>query len=159
MKIKSFKELLLISTISILTLVFSSTLLHAQGKMSEKEKYGGTLTIAAPFDARSLDSRYMATSVSENFGFEKIYDRLVDCSEVGSREVIPILAESWKQVDDVTWFVSLRKGVKFHNGKELTAEDVRKNIDWKINSKKYLQEKGWKPPRLRTYAELIKNSF
>jgi peptide/nickel transport system substrate-binding protein len=53
-----------------------------------------------------------------------MYDRLVDYSEGGAKDVNPMLAESWKQVDDVTWLVSIRKGVKFHNGDPLTAEDV-----------------------------------
>lgn len=37
---------------------------------------------------------------------------------------IPGLAESWEPSDDVkTWTFTIRKGVVFHNGKELTAED------------------------------------
>src|SRR6185312_5485007 len=42
----------------------------------------------------------------------------------GELEPFPQLATSWKRVDDKTVEVSLRKGVKFHNGDELTAEDV-----------------------------------
>ena len=40
----------------------------------------------------------------------------------------PSLAESWRQLDDVTWEFKLRKGVKFHNGHEFTAEAVRFTI-------------------------------
>ncbi|NHN31532.1 ABC transporter substrate-binding protein [Paenibacillus agricola] len=36
----------------------------------------------------------------------------------------PMLATEWKRVDDYTLDVTLRKGVKFHNGDELTAKDV-----------------------------------
>ncbi|UTV27797.1 ABC transporter substrate-binding protein [Photobacterium atrarenae] len=36
----------------------------------------------------------------------------------------PRLAESWERVDDTTFRFSLRKGVKFHSGNELTADDV-----------------------------------
>ncbi len=39
-------------------------------------------------------------------------------------EYKPLLAESFKWADDTTLEFKLRKGVKFHNGKELTAEDV-----------------------------------
>ncbi len=148
----NLRKLVLITGFSILTLVFSPPLLNAQKKVSEKEKYGGTLTIATPADAKSLDSRYLPGSATTCFGEEKIYDRLVDYSGKGAREVIPYLAESWKQVDDVTWLVNIRRGVKFHNGKELTAEDVWKNIDWKLNYGKYTKEKGWRPPRVRSYT-------
>lgn len=34
------------------------------------------------------------------------------------------LAESWEQVDDVTTRFTLRQGVKFHTGNEMTADDV-----------------------------------
>jgi peptide/nickel transport system substrate-binding protein len=38
--------------------------------------------------------------------------------------IVPGLAESWENVDENTWEFKLREGVKFHNGKELKAEDV-----------------------------------
>lgn len=37
----------------------------------------------------------------------------------------PALAESWRIVNDTTWEFKLRRGVKFHDGSELTAEDVK----------------------------------
>ena len=39
-------------------------------------------------------------------------------------EPFPQLATEWKRVDDETLDVTLRQGVKFHNGDEMTAEDV-----------------------------------
>lgn len=39
-------------------------------------------------------------------------------------EVIPGLATGWEQIDDITVEVTLRDGVKFHNGETLSAEDV-----------------------------------
>lgn len=45
-------------------------------------------------------------------------------------EAIPELAESWEPSDDATrWVFKLRKGVTFHNGKELAAEDVVYSIN------------------------------
>jgi peptide/nickel transport system substrate-binding protein len=38
---------------------------------------------------------------------------------------VPGLAESWRNVNDTTWEFKLRRGVKFHDGSELTAEDVK----------------------------------
>lgn len=38
--------------------------------------------------------------------------------------IIPGLAESWETVDPLTWRFNLRKGVKFANGNDFTADDV-----------------------------------
>src|ERR1700741_3656277 len=43
--------------------------------------------------------------------------------------VIPGLAESWSLVNNLTWEFKLRKGVKFHDGSEFTAEDLVWSLD------------------------------
>ncbi|MES2319610.1 MAG: ABC transporter substrate-binding protein [Pseudomonadota bacterium] len=43
--------------------------------------------------------------------------------------LIPGLAESWSLVNKLTWEFKLRKGVKFHDGSPLTAEDVAWSMD------------------------------
>jgi peptide/nickel transport system substrate-binding protein len=58
---------------------------------------------------------------------EHIFDKLVQM-DADSR-MIPGLATSWKAVDPTTWEFKLRKGVRFHDGSELTAEDVAYSID------------------------------
>jgi peptide/nickel transport system substrate-binding protein len=141
--------------------LFSSALaplaFGTQQQVPEKEKQGGTLIIAIPFDVKSMDSRYLPGSGSESFGQQQLYERMVEYAAVGTREIVPLLAESWKQVDDKTWIVNIRKGVKFHNGKEMTGEDVWKNMDWKLNSRKYLQEKGWRRPRVPSVFDPVKS--
>lgn len=42
----------------------------------------------------------------------------------GGVRLVPHLAESWKRIDPRTLEIKLRRGVKFHNGDELTADDV-----------------------------------
>jgi peptide/nickel transport system substrate-binding protein len=52
-----------------------------------------------------------------------VYERLVDVTP--NFEVVPELAESWESNEDGTeWTFHLREGVKFHDGTDLTAEDV-----------------------------------
>src|SRR4051812_3334259 len=53
-----------------------------------------------------------------------IFENLIARNLKSKLEPIPGLAESWKRIDDRTVELVLRKGVKFHNGDEMTSEDV-----------------------------------
>jgi peptide/nickel transport system substrate-binding protein len=53
-----------------------------------------------------------------------IYAGLIQLDTVGDLSPTPSLAESWKRIDAKTVEFKLRPGVKFHNGDEVTAEDV-----------------------------------
>ena len=44
-------------------------------------------------------------------------------------KVVPQLAESWKSLSDTTWEFKLRRGVKFHNGDDFTAKDVKFTLE------------------------------
>ena len=39
-------------------------------------------------------------------------------------EILPGLAEKWEQKDPKTWIFHLRRGVKWHDGSDFTADDV-----------------------------------
>lgn len=39
-------------------------------------------------------------------------------------ELAPSLAVSWKSIEPTVWEIKIRKGVKFHNGEEMSAEDL-----------------------------------
>lgn len=56
-----------------------------------------------------------------------MYDGLV--VRDSSMEVVPQIAESWEQLDTVTYDFILKKGIKFHNGDLLTAEDIKFTFD------------------------------
>ncbi|MBI3979996.1 MAG: hypothetical protein HY331_17625 [Chloroflexi bacterium] len=45
------------------------------------------------------------------------------------------LAESWKLLNDTTWQFKLKKAVKFHNGDELTADDVKYTVETMLDPK------------------------
>jgi peptide/nickel transport system substrate-binding protein len=63
---------------------------------------------------------------------EHIYDRLLD-RDAKTFKPKPMLAESWKIVNDTTWEFKLRKGVKFHNGEPFTAQSVKATIDYALD--------------------------
>jgi peptide/nickel transport system substrate-binding protein len=53
---------------------------------------------------------------------------------------VPALAESWNNPDNVTWRFFLRRDVKFHNGYNFTAEDVKFTIEYMKNYNYYKEE-------------------
>jgi peptide/nickel transport system substrate-binding protein len=56
-------------------------------------------------------------------------DTLIE-SDPFTGAAVPALAESWEpSADASTWTFKVRKGVQFHNGKELTAEDIVKTFE------------------------------
>ena len=84
------------------------------------------LRIALSSEPNSMDPHFHALAPNNNLAahmFEAL-TRFNSDSVLG-----PALAESWRLVDDTTWEFKLRKGVKFHDGSELTAEDVAWSLD------------------------------
>ncbi len=51
-----------------------------------------------------------------------VYESLVERGK--KLEILPSLAASWKQMSPTVWVFNLRKGVKFHDGSDFTADDV-----------------------------------
>ncbi len=83
----------------------------------------GTLTVAvATFgNERWLPNLYVG---AEDVVLKPLWENLLSRDSKGN--LIPMLAERWEVLDGArTWRFHLRKGVRFHNGSELTAEDVR----------------------------------
>ncbi len=94
---------------------------------SGAQKYGGTLTLGMIADIRRLDP-HRQTGNPTNQVLSLITESLVQLDENG--KISPGIAESWKASGDATEFTFfLRKGVMFHNGRELVADDVKKSYD------------------------------
>jgi peptide/nickel transport system substrate-binding protein len=87
---------------------------------------GGELTWAINQDPVNLIP-FGAVSTSNQWGKEFIYDSLLEWDK--DLLVQPALAESWETPDETTWIFHLRQGVKFHNGDEVTAADVKYSMD------------------------------
>ena len=84
------------------------------------------LKIAVAADITSMDPHFFNLFPNNNMA-EHIFDKLVLMDP--DSKMIPGIATSWKVIDPTTWDFKLRKGVKFHDGSELTAEDVAFSID------------------------------
>jgi peptide/nickel transport system substrate-binding protein len=83
--------------------------------------------VALNADAGSMDP-YKDNSVVGVQIQGHLYDPLVDYRGPDFKET-PLAAERWENRDPTTWRFILRKGIKFHDGKELTGEDVKFSIE------------------------------
>lgn len=84
------------------------------------------LRIALAADVSSLDPHFLNIAPNINLS-SHMFDTLV-MSDANGR-LVPGLAESWRAIDDTTWQFTLRRGVSFHDGSPLTADDVLFSLD------------------------------
>src|SRR5438105_6449326 len=83
---------------------------------------GGTYRRPLGHDPETLDPARITDIYSRSVS-QQIFDGLVQFDQ--TLTVAPALSEFWRASrDGLTWTFTLRKGVRFHNGREVTAEDV-----------------------------------
>lgn len=79
------------------------------------------LVVGLSTPVTALDPHFHNLTPNNNVA-DHVFDKLVH--KDAKEQLRPGLAESWKALDDTTWEFKLRKGVKWHDGGEFTAEDV-----------------------------------
>jgi peptide/nickel transport system substrate-binding protein len=100
---------------------------------SEQPKRGGTVTLAISRDLTIMNPLVDTTSTQRRIR-DLMFEPLLGIDLTGN--VQPGLAESWEvSKDGKLYTLRLRKGVKFHNGQEMTAEDVKFAMDYTMNPK------------------------
>jgi peptide/nickel transport system substrate-binding protein len=105
----------------------ATRLLIAAGMLAATTTFGlaQTLTIGVRGGPDSMDPHFTATGTHAE-ALKHVFDTLVWSGD--GLEIEPRLATSWKAVDPTTWEFKLRSGVKFHDGSDFTAEDVKFSI-------------------------------
>ena len=81
------------------------------------------LTIALDGAPKSLDPRYAVDANGMRLTQVLLFETLVQQDD--TLRIVPGLAESWTHPDETTWTLKLKEGVHFHDGSQLSAEDVR----------------------------------
>ncbi len=83
-----------------------------------------TLYSVTTGDTDTLDPAWNYESAGDAV-IQNIYEQLVTYNGTDATSFVPALAEKWEISDDgMTYVFHIRKGVKFHNGDEMTPEDV-----------------------------------
>ncbi len=97
----------------------------------DQPKRGGTLTFTTRKDLTMMNP-LVRTSSTDRALRDLMYEALLAMDLKGN--IRPNLAESWEISEDGELYtIQLRKGVKFHNGQEMTADDAKFAIDYTKN--------------------------
>lgn len=84
------------------------------------------LTIGVRAGPESIDPHYTATGTHAE-ALKHVFDTLTWSGD--KLQIEPRLALSWKAIEPSVWEFKLRPGVKFHDGSDFTAEDVKFSIE------------------------------
>ncbi|WP_267552057.1 ABC transporter substrate-binding protein [Rhizobium rhizogenes] len=124
-----FKSWLLRATTAAV-LAFMPLAAHA----SDQPKQGGDIIVTYKDDITTLDPAIGYDWVNWSM-IKSLFSRLMDY-EPGTAKLVPSLAESFTvSPDGQTYTFKLRTGVKFSNGREVVASDVKYSIERAVNPK------------------------
>lgn len=117
------KKVLFIFLALVLTLSFvlsgcSNKAADTGGSSEEKH----VLTIGQTNDALTFDPQNAFHTQTDTI-LTNIFSHLFE--RTANNDIVPDAAESIEVVNDTTWKVKLKSGIKFHNGDPLTSEDVK----------------------------------
>ena len=145
-EIKKLEEMFRKGLIDRREFIKKSTILGISGALS-LSMWGNPARAAAPKRGGRLRIAMKDASTSDAWmpgggccsGFEmwfqfSVRNHLVEIDPQG--KPVPALAESWDSTPDAKkWVFNLRKGVTFHDGKELTAQDAVYSIKYHLDEK------------------------
>jgi len=91
-----------------------------------------TLVVAAVSEPSTLIPPLVSETVGRDIG-DQVFERLADlrpgAASIDSAAYEPALATRWERVDSLTWRFHLRAGARWHDGRPVTAGDVRFSFD------------------------------
>ncbi|MBW1699222.1 MAG: ABC transporter substrate-binding protein [Deltaproteobacteria bacterium] len=109
-------------TIFLATITGLVLLMTSSAMAAETPKFGGTLRVATEAEPPLLDPHLTTTAIVLRLSMHWME---APFNQGAKYEIIPELVESYKtNADYSVWDIKFRQGVLFHNGREMTAEDV-----------------------------------
>ena len=101
---------------------------------AEKPMYGGSIKIGLRSDIVRLDPHPFYPPYPTSNAMSLIYNGMTEADY--DLNVVPALAHAWEiSKDGLTWTWHIRKDVTFHNGRPMTAEDVKANVERVLDPK------------------------
>ncbi|HUH77025.1 MAG TPA: ABC transporter substrate-binding protein, partial [Devosia sp.] len=102
----------------------TGALILPRGLMAQGPRRSITIAVQKITNNGTLDIWYEQSNVGERVFFPNLWEGLINRDWMGNQGPVPGLATEWTRLDDKTLELKLRPGVKFHNGDEMTADDV-----------------------------------
>lgn len=103
-----------------------------QTSANTQKNQGGELVMGLRGEPRNL-SYWQSYTYYENNVTTNIWEPLFNFGPEAPYELEPALATNMEIEDDTHFVFDLREGVRFHNGSEMTAEDVKASVEWVQN--------------------------
>ncbi len=120
---RAISPLLLIATVAL----YPAAQLTLSGCAPKPPVDEGTLVIALPGAPTSIDPRLATDAYGEQI-LQMTHAFLVRRDAAGNP--LPDLAESWEEKSPEEFIFRLRKGARFHDGREVSSADVRYTFEW-----------------------------
>lgn len=92
---------------------------------------GGTIRVAVNSLPPGYGNPFTGIGAQSVYTWSALFDPLVMVDADGTPQ--PWLAETWENVDDLTWSFDIRDGVEFANGEVLDAAAVKSTIDYLVS--------------------------
>ncbi len=106
------------------SLLATPGLLAAPALAQADQRPAITIAVQKIVNSNTLEVLREQSNVGERVFYSSIWEGLISRNWAGQLESVPGLATEWRRIDERVVELDLRPGVRFHNGDELTAEDV-----------------------------------
>lgn len=103
------------------------------------------ITIDLAGEPSSLDP-HMQWNPDSYYVYRNVFDNLVTRNNDG--EIVPQVASAWQQISDTEMTFTIQEGITFHDGSDLTAEDV-------VYSVKRITDPDFGSPQLGQFNQII----
>jgi len=120
------------------------TFIGSAGTAAAQDATGGTLIVGKPYEITGYDPHSEGNQTSWEIQ-AVVYQSPIFLDD--NLNPVPGLVESWDTPDDRTYVLHVRQGVKFHNGREMTAEDIFFSLNRLLTYEEAWWDTKMGPPR------------
>jgi peptide/nickel transport system substrate-binding protein len=120
---------ILLGAVSAALIATAASSAFAPAAQAQKSEDTIRLAVNDPFN--TIDAYTIGHDEANTFS-RAIYQNLINFDE-HKKQWVPVLAKSFKRIDNKTIEFELREGIKFHNGNDFDAEDVKYTLEYLVD--------------------------